>query len=224
MKIHLTPNLEKKAYQLRREIIKMIYKARSGHPGGSLSIAEIMTVLYFHVLRLDPKYPDWPDRDRFILSKGHACPAWYACLAMRGFFDMEVLDHLREIDSPLQGHPDMRKTPGVDMVSKALEASDILAKEGISARVIDMHTVKPIDRQAIIRAAQETKAIITIEDHSIFNGLGSRVAEVVAEEAPVPFKRIGLKDCFGESGEYEKLLVKYGLSTYHIVEAVKGLL
>ena len=111
-----------------------------------------------------------------------------------------------------------------DMVSKALEASDILAKEGISARVIDMHTVKPIDREAIIRAAQETKAIITVEDHSIFNGLGSRVAEVVAEEAPVPFKRIGLKDCFGESGEYEKLLVKYGLSTYHIVEAVKGLL
>ena len=120
MKIHLTRNLEKKAYQLRREIIKMIYKARSGHPGGSLSIAEIMTVLYFHVLRLDPKYPDWPDRDRFILSKGHACPAWYACLAMRGFFDMEVLDHLREIDSPLQGHPDMRKTPGVDITTGSL--------------------------------------------------------------------------------------------------------
>lgn len=111
-----------------------------------------------------------------------------------------------------------------DMVSKALEASDILAKQGISARVIDMHTVKPIDREAIIKAAQETKAIVTAEDHNILNGLGSRVAEVVAEEAPVPFKRIGIKDCFGESGEYEKLLVKYGLSTYHIVEAAKGLL
>lgn len=111
-----------------------------------------------------------------------------------------------------------------DMLSKALGASDILAKEGISARVIDMHTVKPIDREAIIKAAQQTKAIVTVEDHNIFNGLGSRVAEVVAEEAPVPFKRIGIKDSFGESGEYEKLLVKYGLSTYHIVEAAKGLL
>lgn len=111
-----------------------------------------------------------------------------------------------------------------DMVSKALGASDILAKEGISARVIDMHTVKPIDREAIIKAAQQTKAIVTVEDHNIVNGLGSRVAEVVAEEAPVPFKRIGIKDSFAESGEYEKLLIKYGLSTHHIVEAAKGLL
>lgn len=111
-----------------------------------------------------------------------------------------------------------------DMVSKALEASYILAKEKISTRVIDMHTVKPIDKEAIIRAAQETKAIVTVEDHNIFNGLGSRVAEIVAEEEPVPFKRIGIRDTFGESGEYEKLLVKYGLSTHHIVKAVKVLL
>lgn len=110
-----------------------------------------------------------------------------------------------------------------DMVSKALEASRILAKEGISTRVIDMHTVKPIDKEAIIKAAHETKAIVAVEDHNIFNGLGSRVAEIVAEEVPVPFKRIGIKDCFGESGEYEKLLVKYGLSTHHIVGAAKGL-
>lgn len=120
MKTQLIQNLKKKACHLRREIIKMIYKARSGHPGGALSIAEIMTVLYFHELRLDPKNPDWPDRDRFILSKGHACPAWYACLAMRGFFDMEVLNHLREINSPLQGHPDMRKTTGIDITTGSL--------------------------------------------------------------------------------------------------------
>lgn len=120
MDTQLIYSLEKRAYQLRREIIKMIYKAHSGHPGGSLSIAEIMTVLYFHILRLDPKNPEWPDRDRFILSKGHACPAWYACLAMRGFFDMEVLNHLREINSPLQGHPDMRKTPGIDVTTGSL--------------------------------------------------------------------------------------------------------
>lgn len=112
-----------------------------------------------------------------------------------------------------------------DMVSKSIEAADILAEEGISAQVIDMHTVKPIDKEAIVKAAQETKAIITIEDHNIFNGLGSRVAEIIAEEKlSVGFKRIGLKDTFAESGEYEELLVKYGLSTRHIVETAKSLL
>jgi len=111
-----------------------------------------------------------------------------------------------------------------DMVSKALETSCILAEEGISAQVIDMHTVKPIDKEAIVRAAHETKAIVTVEDHNILNGLGSRVAEVVAEEITVPFKRVGIKDTFGESGEYEKLLEKYGLGTKHIVEAAKSLL
>ena len=120
IKDKLVQDLKLRANTLRCEILKMIYKACSGHPGGSLSIAEIMTVLYFHVLRLDPKNPDWPDRDRFILSKGHACPAWYACLALRGFFDMKVLSHLREIDYPLQGHPDMRKTVGVDITTGSL--------------------------------------------------------------------------------------------------------
>ncbi len=112
--------LEEIAKRIRSEVIKMIYRAQSGHPGGSLSIADIMSVLYFYVLKLDPKNPDWSNRDRFILSKGHACPALYACLAMRGFFDMEILDHLREIDSSLQGHPDMRKTPGVDITTGSL--------------------------------------------------------------------------------------------------------
>ena len=113
-------NLKKKAKEIRVEIIKMIYKAQSGHPGGSLSIADIMAVLYFDILNIDIKRKDWPQRDRFILSKGHACPAWYACLAMKGFFKKEELGKLRDLGGMLQGHPDMRKVPGLDMTTGSL--------------------------------------------------------------------------------------------------------
>jgi len=109
-----------KAWQLRKDVIRMTCEAGSGHPGGSLSAADIIAVLYFHVLKLDPKNPDWEDRDRFILSKGHSCPIVYAALAERGFFPVEELMTLRKIGSRLQGHPDMRKTPGIDMTSGSL--------------------------------------------------------------------------------------------------------
>lgn len=112
--------LEKQAVQTRTDIIHMISKAGAGHPGGSLSASDIITALYFHILRIDPKNPDWPDRDRFILSKGHSCPALYSCLARRGYFDPEELDHLREYGAMLQGHPDMHKTPGIDISTGSL--------------------------------------------------------------------------------------------------------
>ncbi len=112
--------LERKAETIRRHIIKMVTKAQSGHPGGSLSATDIITALYFRVMRLDPKNPDWPDRDRFILSKGHACPAWYAALAERGYFDEAHLSTLRRLNSVLQAHPDMKTTPGVDMTVGSL--------------------------------------------------------------------------------------------------------
>lgn len=105
---------------IKYEIINMIYLAKSGHPGGSLSAASIISVLYFHVMRIDPKSPQWDDRDRFILSKGHACPVLYAALALRGFFPREDLSTLRQLNSSLQGHPDMRKTRGVDMTTGSL--------------------------------------------------------------------------------------------------------
>ncbi len=111
-----------------------------------------------------------------------------------------------------------------DMLSKALEASDKLKKEGIRARVIDMHTVKPIDKEAIIKAAEETGGIVTAENHNIINGLGSAVSAVIVENILVPMERIGLKDTFAESGEYERLLEKYGFSTKHIIEAAKRVL
>ncbi|MEK6645778.1 MAG: transketolase [Candidatus Firestonebacteria bacterium] len=116
----LAKELEKKANELRIRIIQMIYEAKSGHPGGSLSIADIIAVLYFHFMRIDPKNPSWEDRDRFILSKGHTCPVWYVALAMRGFFPLEKLSTLRQINGILQGHPDMRKVPGIDMTTGSL--------------------------------------------------------------------------------------------------------
>ena len=112
--------LQNIAKKIRRGIIEQVYKAGSGHPGGSLSIADILTVLYFYELNVDPKNPKWEDRDRLILSKGHCAPALYSCLANRGYFALEELQNFRKIDSNLQGHPDMNKIPGVDMTSGSL--------------------------------------------------------------------------------------------------------
>jgi transketolase len=112
--------LQDKARTLRIEALKMIHTAKSGHPGGSLSIADIVAVLYFDEMRVDPQNPVWEDRDRFILSKGHTCPIWYAVLAEKSFFPKEELATLRKLDSKLQGHPDMKKVPGVDMTTGSL--------------------------------------------------------------------------------------------------------
>jgi transketolase len=119
---------ERQAAQLRHDVVSMVARAGSGHNGGSLSAADLITYLYFHLLRVDPRRPDWPDRDRFVLSKGHCCPILYAALAARGFFEREILWTLRDIGSPLQGHPDMTKTTGLDMTTGSLG-------QGISAAV-----------------------------------------------------------------------------------------
>ena len=112
--------LEQQAVTIRQDILTMIHAAKAGHPGGSLSAVEMVTALYFHVLNIDPEKPNWADRDRFVLSKGHACPVLYACLARRGFFDPAILPTLRSYHSILQGHPDMNKVPGLDMSSGSL--------------------------------------------------------------------------------------------------------
>ena len=110
------------------------------------------------------------------------------------------------------------------MVSKALEASENLAKENISARVINMSTIKPIDKDIIIEAAKETKGIVTVEEHSIIGGLGSAVSEVVVENHPIKVVRIGTMDTFGESGNGNDLLQKYGLTVENIVKKAKEVL
>ncbi|MBM3149652.1 MAG: transketolase, partial [Chloroflexi bacterium] len=114
------PELEKMARHLRRHVVSMIATAGSGHPGGSLSAADIVTALYFKVLRHNPQNPHWPDRDRFILSKGHAAPILYAVLAECGYFPIEELSTLRQLGSRLQGHTDRNLTPGVEMSAGSL--------------------------------------------------------------------------------------------------------
>ncbi len=108
------------AKEVRKGIIEAVYSNKSGHPGGSLSIADILTVLYFKELNIDPNNPKWEDRDRLVLSKGHCAPVLYSCLANRGFFDISELRKFRNIEGILQGHPDMKKVPGVDMTSGSL--------------------------------------------------------------------------------------------------------
>lgn len=121
-------NEKKKAAQLRRDVLEMLYACQSGHPGGSLSCIEILTTLFYGTMRgRSPEDPENPDRDRFVLSKGHACPALYAILADQGYFPREDLRHLRQIDSHLQGHPDFTKTPGVDMNTGSLGQGASLA-------------------------------------------------------------------------------------------------
>lgn len=120
--------LARTAVKVRMGIIDGVHAAKSGHPGGSLSCADILTYLYFKQMNIDPENPDKQDRDRFVLSKGHAAPALYAVLAQRGFFDEKELLNLRQIGSMLQGHPDKKKIPGVDMSTGSLG-------QGISAAV-----------------------------------------------------------------------------------------
>jgi transketolase len=113
-------DLTETARLLRRDVVTMVHLAGDGHPGPALSVADMVTALYFRTLRIDPANPDWPQRDRFILSKGHACPVVYAALARRGFFSPDLLPSLRSLGSILQGHPDMNKTPGIDITAGSL--------------------------------------------------------------------------------------------------------
>src|SRR5437879_6406655 len=123
--VHSVDELKRIALRMRLDIVKMIGAAGSGHPGGSLSEVELLTALYFRVMRHDAKNPKWPDRDRFILSKGHGCPALYATYAEAGYIDPRLLNTLRKLGSPLQGHPDKRMLP-------ILEASTGSLGQGLS--------------------------------------------------------------------------------------------
>ncbi|MDQ2085421.1 transketolase [Herbivorax sp. ANBcel31] len=112
--------LKKQATVIRKHVIEAVYNAKSGHPGGSLSSADILTVLYFNEMRVDSNKPDWEDRDRFVLSKGHCSPVLYGTLAEKGFFAVEEIKKFRQADSFLEGHPSMRNVPGVDMSTGSL--------------------------------------------------------------------------------------------------------
>jgi len=115
-------DLQSKAVQVRRLVLQAVHKAAGGHVGGPLSMVEIALALYFKMMRVDPQNPQWPDRDRYILSKGHSCIALYSVLALRGYFPVEEVYTFDAINSRMQGHPDMTKTPGIDMASGSLGA------------------------------------------------------------------------------------------------------
>lgn len=112
--------LMRMANRLRLDVVETVHTAGDGHPGPCMSVADLIAVLYFDEMKIDPANPGWQERDRFILSKGHACPILYAALARRGYFEPEELKKLRSLEGMLQGHPDMQKTPGIDSVSGSL--------------------------------------------------------------------------------------------------------
>ena len=128
MKITDVEELRQIARNVRRSIIEEVYAGKSGHPGGSLSCADILTVLYFNQMNINEKEPRAQGRDRFVLSKGHAAAALYAVLAEKGYFPKEKLKLFRNIEGKLQGHPDMNKVPGVDMTSGSLRAGVVCGK------------------------------------------------------------------------------------------------
>ncbi len=138
--------LKEKAKELRKTALTMIYEAQAGHPGGSFSAADIVTALYYSEMRVDPKNPKWPDRDRFVLSKGHVCPIQYAALGKLGYFPESVLHTLRQEGSMLQGHPSMLKCPGIDISTGSLGQGTSCAvgmalagkRDGKDYRVFDM--------------------------------------------------------------------------------------
>lgn len=131
--------LESKAKVVRRHIVDMTFQAASGHPGGSLSCTDILVALYFHEMKHDPKHPEMPDRDRLVLSKGHAAPALYSTLAEAGYFPVSYLKTLRQIGSSLQGHPDMLSLPGIDMTTGSLgQGLSAAAGMAMGARVDKM--------------------------------------------------------------------------------------
>ena len=341
--------LESTARVIRKEIVKMITKAGSGHPGGSLSATDILTALYFNVMRHDPKRPEWEDRDRFILSKGHAAPALYAVLAEAGYYPKEWLSRFSADGSQLQKHPDRLLVPGIEistgavfltrracdqvwvslaysdtnvkmmgieaglssgrngashqaiedlalmrsmpnmvvmapldvveigaavraaikhsgpvymrmrrhavpvifgadcrlewgkavtmlegqdvglistgiMTEETLKAQEMLAKDGIGAEVLHIHTLKPLDADAVLRLAQKTGAVVTVENHSVYGGLGSAVAEILGENLTTPMKRIGILDLFGETGSREYLFEKFKLRAEDVAQAAKDVI
>lgn len=195
-----TKNLKIMANQIRQDIIDIAYKAQGpSHPGPALSCTDIVTALYFKIMKVDPNNPKWEDRDRLVLSKGHACPVLYSSLARKGFFPVEDLSTVRRINSKLQGHPDMKKTPGVDMTSgslgNGLSAAMGMAlysktmKKGFKAFAIlgDGEIQEgPVWEAALSAARFKLDNLIAIVDYNHFQSCGS--VEDILPMAPLADK------------------------------------
>lgn len=230
------------AAKIRYEALDAITCAGTGHPGGSLSMADIITVLYFEVMNVDPKHPDDPDRDRFVLSKGHACPALYAALAERFFFDKKELKRLRHLDSFLQGHPDMKHTPGVDMSTGSLgqgisAACGIALAARLQKRSYRVYTVLgdgEIDEGQVWEALMFAKHyklsnLTVILDHNGLQIDGSN-DEVMSVANPVDrFESFGFNVIEIDGNDIDSLLASFSLArkctdkpTLIVANTVKG--
>lgn len=234
--------LKKRAAVIRRHVINEVYNAASGHPGGSLSCADVITALYFSEMKVDPKNPNWEDRDRFVLSKGHCAPVLYAALAEKGFFPVDDLISLRKIDSYLQGHPSLRSVPGVDMSTGSLG-------QGISAAV-GMAMVGKLDKKDYrvfavlgdgeIQEGQVWEALMAAAHYKLdnlvaildYNGLqiDGKISEVMSPE-PVTdkFKAFGWNVINIDGHDYAQIIdalakakVSEGKPTMIIANTIKG--
>jgi transketolase len=165
----LIRDLSAKAQSFRIQVLKMVYNAQSGHLGGAFSVAEILTALFFHHLRLDPSRPDWPERDRLLFSKGHACAMLYTAMAYRGFFPVEELMTFRQLDSRLQGHPDRVKLPGVEMCAGPL-GQGVAIGVGM-ALALRMDQSKPSAVTAPSARASRARVYVVLGDGEINAGV-----------------------------------------------------
>lgn len=233
---------KKQATVIRKHIIDEVFTAQSGHPGGSLSCTDILTVLYFHEMRVDIKNPKWADRDRFVLSKGHCAPALYATLAEKGFFPTEDLTGFRNINSYLQGHPSMKDVPGVDMSTGSL-GQGISAAVGISlAGKLDKkdYRVYSILGDGEIQEGQVWEACMSAAHYKLdnltafldHNGLqiDGKITDVMSPESVhEKFKAFGWKVISVNGHDYQQIMEALdeakktkGMPTMIIAETVKG--
>lgn len=230
------------ATKIRKHIIEEVYHAASGHPGGSLSCTDILTVLYFHEMRVDPKNPNWSDRDRFVLSKGHCAPALYATLAERGFFPVEELVKFRSIESYLQGHPSMKDVPGVDMSTGSL-GQGISASVGMAlAGKIDNkdYRVYALLGDGELQEGQVWEALMSAAHYKLdnltafldYNGLqiDGKITEVMSPEPVVEkFKAFGWNVIIIDGHDYEQIINAIntakktkGMPTMVVAKTTKG--
>jgi transketolase len=235
--------IEDSARRMRCDIVEMLAEAGSGHPGGSLSAADIVATLYFGVMKHDPSQPKWPERDRFILSKGHAAPVLYAALAASGYFPREQLKTLRKLGSMLQGHPDSNKTPGVEVSTGSLGNGLAIANGiALALRIDDNATSRVfclmgdgelqeglVWEAAMFSAQQRLENVIAIVDH---NGLqiDGPVAEIVdVDPVAEKFRAFGW-DTINCDGHDVRAIVtaltgasgRHGKPTVIVADTVKG--
>ena len=217
-------SLTKMALQVRMGAIEGVFHAKSGHPGGSLSVADVLTYLYFEEMKVDPQKPHWKDRDRFVLSKGHAAPALYATLANRGFFSVDLLKTLRKIDSILQGHPNMKQVPGIDMSTGSLgQGISTAVGMALSAKASeDSYRVYTVLGDGELGEGQVWEA--AAEQYGGVSFVFPYVAELERQyDEAVLFEKLGTKDAVAFQTEIKKLIAEvFGLHESVPVKAKSG--